>query len=115
MVMKAMKWSVLLLAVVVVLALGAHQLLAADAKTITGTASCGGCTGVVKGCCLMLTDSDGARWVLRGKKDVLDSSFGDRKSGKTMTATLAGKPVTKKGKDGKEYKEVKVSEVKENS
>ena len=32
-----------------------------------------------------------------------------------MTATLAGKPETKKGKDGKDYKEVKVKDVKVSS
>ncbi len=87
--------------------------LAADVpKTVTGKSSCGGCTGVVKGCCLLLTDKDGVRWVLRGESEGLKAAFEKRHSGKTMTATLAGKPVTKKGKDGKDYKEVKASEVK---
>jgi hypothetical protein len=35
-----------------------------------------------------------------------------RKDDKKMTATLAGDPVTKKDDKGKEYKEVKVSDVK---
>jgi hypothetical protein len=87
--------------------------VAADkAKTVTGTASCGGCSGVAEGCCLLLTDKDGGRWVLKGNSESLKAAFNERSSGKTMTAKLAGKPVTKKGKDGQEYKEVKVSEVK---
>jgi hypothetical protein len=87
--------------------------VAADtAKTVTGTSSCGGCTGVVKGCCVLLTDKDGVRWVLRGDSKSLKAAFKERHEGKTMTATLTGTPVTKKGKDGKDYKEVKVSEVK---
>jgi len=35
-----------------------------------------------------------------------------RKAGKTMTATLAGEPVTKKDATGKEYKEVQISDIK---
>jgi hypothetical protein len=49
---------------------------------------------------------------LKGNSESLKAAFNERSSGKTMTAKLAGKPVTKKGKDGQEYKEVKVSEVK---
>ena len=60
----------------------------------------------------MLTDSDGVRWILRGNSQSLKAAFNARKSGKAMTATLAGQPTTKKDKDGKEYKEVKVSVVK---
>jgi hypothetical protein len=111
--MNAMKWSVLLLFVAVVLGFAGNVMADDAAKTITGKASCGHCAGVVTGgCCVLLTDDSGDRWVLRGKSESLTAAFGERKSGKTMTATLAGKPVTKKGKDGKEYKEVKVSEVK---
>ena len=68
--------------------------------------------GPADGCCLLLTDKDGGRWVLKGNSENLKAAFKERSSGKTMTAKLAGKPVTKKGKDGQEYKEVKVSEVK---
>jgi hypothetical protein len=114
--MNCMKWSVLIVvvALVSVLVLGASGVMAADAgKTITGKASCGHCSGVVAGgCCVLLTDKDGGRWVLKGKSESLKTAFNERKSGKTMTATLAGKPVTKTGEDGKEYMEVKVSEVK---
>jgi hypothetical protein len=67
---------------------------------------------VVKGCCVLLTDDDGVRWILRGNSESLKAAFKERHSGKAMTATLAGTPVTKKGKDGKDYKEVKVSDVK---
>ena len=104
------------LAAALVLALGAQRAWADDAaKTITGKASCGGCAGVVKGCCVMLTDADGARWILRGDSKILKAAFTARHSGKTMTATYAGEPATKKGKDGKEYKEVKVKDVKVSS
>ncbi|MGA2620153.1 MAG: hypothetical protein ABSF26_21250 [Thermoguttaceae bacterium] len=95
-----------------VLGFTVHAMAADAAKTVSGKASCGGCSGVVKGCCVMLTDDDGGRWVLRGDSASLKAAFGARHSGKTMTATLAGKPDTKKGADGKEYKEVKVSDVK---
>ena len=104
------------LAVVLVLAVGAHRAWADDAaKTITGKASCGGCSGVVQGCCVMLTDADGARWILRGDKKILKSAFAARHDGKTMTATYAGEPATKKGKNDKEYKEVTVKDVKVSS
>jgi hypothetical protein len=88
--------------------------MAADAaNAVTGKASCGHCSGVVSGkCCVLLTDSNGDRWVLKGKSDILQAAMAERKGGKTMTATVIGKPVTKKGKDGKDYKEVKVSAVK---
>ena len=59
----------------------------------------------------MLTDADGGRWVLSGDNDSLKKAFAERKSGKTMTASIVGKPETKKGRDGKDYKEVKVSAV----
>jgi hypothetical protein len=107
-----MKWSMLMLAMVVVLGLGNCVMAADAAKTVSGKSSCGGCAGVVHGCCLMLTDSDGGRWILRGTSESLKAAFDARKDGKTMTATLAGKPVTRKDGAGKEYNEVKVSAVK---
>lgn len=111
--MNWMKWSVVILVLGVVLSFGSYGIADDAAKTISGKASCGGCDGVVAGgCCLLLTDKEGVRWVLRGKGDSLTAAFNERKSGKTMTATLSGEPVTKKGKDGKDYKEIKVSEIK---
>jgi hypothetical protein len=110
--MSWMKWSVLVLAMAVVLSLGNYVMADDAAKTISGKSNCGGCTGVVQGCCVMLTDSGGIRWVLRGDSECLKEAFKVRHSGKTMTATLTGEPATKKGGDGKEYKEVKVSAVK---
>jgi hypothetical protein len=110
--MNWMKWSVLMLAMAVVLSFGNYVMADDAAKTVSGKASCGGCTGVVKGCCVLLTDKDGDRWVLRGDSESVKAAFKDRHSGKTMTATLAGEATTKKGKDGKDYKEVKVSDIK---
>ena len=115
--MKGIKLPTVIVALAMLLVVAACALAAdtpkADTpKTVTGKSTCGGCTGVVKGCCLLLTDKDGVRWILRGKSEGLKAAFEQRHSGKTMTATLAGKPATKKGKDGKDYKEVKVSEVK---
>ncbi len=107
------KLPIAILVVAFVLSVMTTAVVAADtAKTVTGKSTCGGCTGVVKGCCVLLTGDDGVRWVLRGNSESLKAAFKERHSGKTMTATLAGMPVTKKGKDGKDYKEVKVSEVK---
>ena len=110
--MKSMKWLAVVVAVAIIFSLSAYALAADAPKTITGKSSCGGCTGVVKGCCVLLTDKEGARWVLRGDSESVKAAFIQRHDGKTMTAKLAGKPVTKKSEDGKEYKEVKVSEVK---
>jgi hypothetical protein len=102
-----------ILCVAILVSVMTTAVVAADAaKMITGKATCGGCEGVVKGCCLLLTDDEGGRWILKGNSESLKAAFQERKSGKTVTAKLAGTPVTKKGKDGKDYKEVKVSEVK---
>jgi hypothetical protein len=105
-----MKCSILVAAVV--LSLAAYAMAADAAKTVTGKASCGGCTGVTQGCSVLLTDNNGGRWVLKGKTDILKSAMEQRSSGKSMTATIVGKPVVKTGKDGQEYKEVKVSQIK---
>ena len=87
----------------------------ADTKTITGKSACAECDGVVKGgdpMHIMLTDKDGTRWVLIGDSDSYKAAHKLRHDGKTMTATLASEPQVKKGEDGKDYKEVKVSDVK---
>ena len=52
------------------------------------------------------------RWVLIGDSPSYKEAHKVRMDGKSMTATLASEPVTKKGEDGKDYKEVKVSDVK---
>ncbi|MGD0896384.1 MAG: hypothetical protein ABR915_01025 [Thermoguttaceae bacterium] len=109
--MNSVKWLSLIVVVALVLGLGAYAVADDAAKTVTGKSSCGGCTGVAASCCVLLTDKDGGRWVLSGDSESLKAAFKVRSSGKTMTATLAGKPVSKKSSDGKEYKEVKVSEV----
>jgi hypothetical protein len=107
------KLAVVILVVAFLLSVMTMAVVAADAaKTVTGKATCGGCSGVAEGCCLLLTDKDGVRWILKGDSESLKAAFKERSSGKTMTATLVGKPVTKKGKDGEDYKEVKVSKVK---
>jgi hypothetical protein len=107
-----MKCLVLVAAVVVSLAAYAMAADAVKTKMVTGKASCGGCTGVTQGCSVLLTDKDGVRWVLKGKTDILKPAMEQRSSGKSMTATIVGKPVVKAGKDGQEYKEVKVSQIK---
>jgi hypothetical protein len=87
----------------------------ADTKTITGKSGCAECDGVVKhgdAMHIMLTDKAGTRWVLIGDSASYKKAHEVRMDGKNMTATLAGEPVVKKGEDGKEYKEVKVSDVK---
>ncbi len=117
--MNRVRWSVVMLALAAFVGLATFALAddapKDEAKTVTGKSSCGGCDGVVKGCCVMLTDDGGLRWILRGDSESLKAAFKARHGGKSMTATLAGKAETKKDKDGKEYKEVKVSEVKVNS
>ena len=87
----------------------------ADTKTITGKSGCAECDGVVKhddAMHIMLTDKAGTRWVLIGDSASYKEAHKVRMDGKSMTATLASEPVTKKGEDGKDYKEVKVSDVK---
>jgi hypothetical protein len=111
--MNLAKVSVFGLMVALVLTVGAQRVMADDATTtITGKASCGGCSGVAESCCLMLTDADGARWVLIGDSPSIKAAFEDRHKGKSLTATLIGKPTEKKGKDGKDYKEAKAKDVK---
>ena len=114
--MNLVKVSAFGLALALVFAVGAQFATADDAaKVITGKSSCGGCAGVVEGCCVMLTDADGARWILRGDSKILKPAFSARHSGKTMTATYAGEATAKKDKAGKEFKEVTVKEVKVSS
>src|SRR6266702_4220595 len=70
----------------------------ADApKSVTGKSECATCSGVTAaGHNIMLVDKDGNRWVLVGDGDAYKKAHEVRKAGKTMTATLAGDPVTKK-------------------
>ena len=63
------------------------------------------------GCCLLLTDKEVVAGRCRATARASRRHSGAVR-GKTMTATVAGKPATKKGKDGKKYQEVKVSKVK---
>ena len=87
----------------------------AETRTITGKSSCAECDGVAKASepmHIMLTDKAGTRWVLIGDSESYKAAHKVRHEGKSMTATYAGEPVTRKGEDGKEYKEVKVSDVK---
>ncbi len=83
------------------------------AKTVTGKSECATCSGVTAaGHNVMLVDKEGTRWVLVGEGESYKKAHEVRKAGKSMTATLAGEPTTKKDATGKEYKEVKVSEIK---
>jgi 4-hydroxy-3-methylbut-2-enyl diphosphate reductase IspH len=85
----------------------------AETKTISGKSACATCDGVTKaGHNIMLVDKDGTRWVLIGDSASYKEAHKVRHEGKTMTATYAGDPQVKKGEDGKDYKEVKVSDVK---
>ena len=110
--MKRIQWLVLVVVAALVLSLGAYAMAANAVKTVTGTSSCGGCTGVCGSCCLLLTDKDGGHWVLKGDSESFKAAFKSRSAGKTMTGTIVGKPTTKKANDGSDYKEVKVSAVK---
>jgi len=85
----------------------------AETKTISGKSGCAECDGVTKaGHNIMLIDKDGTRWVLIGDSESYKKAHEVRHEGKTMTATVTSDPVVKKGEDGKDYKEVKVSDVK---
>jgi hypothetical protein len=86
---------------------------AAKAKTVSGKSACATCEGLTaKGHQILLTANDGTRWVLVGNGAAYDAAHKVRDEGKKMTATLAGEPVTKKDEAGKEYKEVKISDIK---
>ncbi len=110
--MKRIEWLVLVVVAALVLSLGAYAMAVDVVKTVSGTSSCGGCTGVAGGCCLLLTDKDGGRWVLKGTSESFKAAFKARSAGKTMIGTVVGAPITKKANDGGQYKEVKVSAVK---
>ena len=83
------------------------------AKTVTGTSACATCSGVTDGGHqIMLITKDGQRWVLVGDSESYKAAHKVRDDGKTMTATLAGEPSIKKDAKGKDYFEVKVTDVK---
>ena len=85
----------------------------AKVKTVSGKSGCATCEGLTtKGHQILLTAADGTRWVLDGDSASYKAAHKVRDEGKKMTAKLAGEPVTKKDDAGKEYKEVKVSDVK---
>ena len=108
-----MKNVLCMLTLALAAALVSGRALAADEKTVTGKSACAHCSGTVdSGCKLMLTAEDGTKWVLLGDNDSYKAAMKARTEGKKMTATLDGEAVTKKGADGKEYKEAKVTEVK---
>ncbi len=95
------------------LAVYANFASAAEAKTVSGKSACATCEGVTAaGHSIMIVTEDGSRWVLLGDSESYKKAHDVRKEGKTMTATLAGEPTTKKDESGKEYKEVKVTDVK---
>ena len=82
------------------------------AKKVTGKSECATCSGVTSAeHQIMIVDTEGTRWVLVGKGDSYKKAHEVRKAGKTMTATLAGEPVTKKDSSGKEYKQVEISDI----
>ena len=115
--MKRSLLTVLGLALVLAFSAGvlAREDKKSDTKTISGKSGCAECDGVVKhadAMHIMLTDKSGTRWVLIGDSPSYKEAHKVRMDGKKMTATLAGEPQVKKGEDGKEYKEVKVSDVK---
>ena len=108
--MKKLFWMFTL---ALVAALMSGRALAADEKTVTGKSACAHCRGTCdNGCKIMLTADDGTKWVLLGDSDSYKAAMKERGKGVKMTATLAGEPETKKSADGKEYKQVKVSDVK---
>jgi len=84
-----------------------------DVKTVTGKSACATCEGVTSsGHAILLIDKEGTRWVLLGSGKAYEAAHDLRKQGKTMTATLCSAPVVKKDADGKNYNEVKVSDIK---
>ena len=106
------------LAAALSLALGAASFAAdakKEAKTVTGKSGCATCEGVTADeHAILLLAKDGTRWVLTAEKDseAYKKAHKVRQEGKEMVATLAGEPKTKKGEDGKEFKEAKISDIK---
>ena len=109
-----------LVSVMVVLALGLFSVsvfgkdeAAKEEKTVAGKSACATCDGVTKdGHKIMIVDKDGTRWVLIGEGENYKKAHKVRDKGVKMTATYTEEPVTKKDEDGKEYKEVKIKDVK---
>ena len=98
-----------------VLSLGFAGLSRAEekAKTVSGTSACATCSGVTDaGHAIMLVDAKGSRWVLIGDSDSYKAAHKVRQDDKKMTATLAGEVTVKKDEKGKEYNEVKVTDIK---
>ncbi len=112
-----MKRTILAVAAAIMFGLFTSTVIAEDAKkeskTVSGKSACATCDGVTeKGHNIMLVDESGSRWVLIGDSESYKKAHKVRDQGKKMTATLAGEAQTKKDENGKEYKEVKVSDVK---
>jgi hypothetical protein len=85
----------------------------AEVKKITGKDECAACEGITgSDQDVLLVEKDGALWVLIGGCPGYQAAQDGHNEGKTITATLAGEPVTKTGLNGKPYKQVKVSEIK---
>lgn len=109
-----------LMSVLVVMALGLFSAqvfgkdeAAKEEKTIEGKSACATCDGVTKdGHKIMIVDKDGTRWVLLGEGEAYKKAHKVRDKGVKMTATYSEEPVTKKDEAGKEYKEVKIKDVK---
>lgn len=109
-----------LVSVLVMLALGLFSVqvfgkdeAAKEEKTVTGKSACATCDGVTKaGHNIMIVDEDGTRWVLIGEGEAYKKAHKVRDKGVKMTATYAEEPVTRKDDEGKEYKEVKIKDVK---
>ncbi len=103
------------LSAMLLLAVSAHFVKAEStaAKSVTGKSACATCSGVTDaGHQIMLVTKDGTRWVLVGDSESYKAAHKVRDDEKTMTATLAGEPVKKQDAKGKDYFEVKVSDVK---
>jgi len=90
-------------------ALGANT----ELTQIIGTDKCAECEGITgNDQDVLLVESDGTLWVLIGGGPGYQAAQDGHNEGKTIAATLAGKPVTKTGLNGKLYREVKVSDIK---
>jgi hypothetical protein len=110
-------WTSLFAGVLAVALMGTWSLAdeKKEAKTVSGKSSCAQCDGVTTAKHeIMIVDKDGTRWVLAKEKD--SKGYAEvhkaRKEGKTVVAKYTGEPETKKDAEGKEYKVVKVTEVK---